>query len=693
MMNRRNVVVRDLLLLTLATLIPLLMYSSPAEALICNVPTPGYPDLFTAFSSGCTVINFVGNVSDTSQISVTNPSGDIIILGNGYTWTSTFSGAKLVLTNNQLASINFMVRDLTIVFPTQGSLGQIEVYGSVNASFVDVFIDYQQTTYGVYIEANNVVTSSLFLRVSGVMRGAELSNTFISVVLRYDMDYIIFDDIDATNVFMAIVVSSIQRDVNLVRVDDVTGDGGVRIGGFRDLDGVKSLIDIRNIFITGSGWVSTDISFIGGYGDVTIYNVTADGDGAGISILNIDSRLNIRVDTVRQVFTGAPFNSFRVSSGFGPSADMNLSVRGLSTTGSTYGANIYVQSGRFTMDLQNGFIGSVATAVNAIVDGAGTEAVMRFYNVSASDLRVGGYNIISRAGANTTAYLVNTTVVFSPPGGFAGISLLSQPTLLSDNTHLSIYGLFVNVSGPVTASLYASSIDPTSRERMNGSFFYSVFDLVFLSDSVEINMTETVYNEFTSIIGLDAKMFSQWTLGVRALSIANSNPVPNYRFKLLVSGVEVATLNTDSTGTAYYTFTYQYDPLDPMIDDIEILDPSSGDRYNLNTDLSYVTTIPSWYDKVEIDVVAIYLVARGFVDGLGDAILTLETGRGTLTILRHGSATNIPIIINGVAPVNNIGVLRIAIFYGGEWVETYMVINGVRRMVWIPGPIEFIGWY
>ncbi len=670
----------------------LLLTMPSAEAIPCDVPTPAYPDLKTALASGCLTINFIGDVTDTQQAWAVDPGGDVIIEGNGYTWKSTANDRKLYISNVP-GSIRVVIRNLKINFTAPAPQEDMLFVGTINLTVRNIYVEYVDSPVWLRFQPSLGIQSMDVKNVTGVMRGVENLQIFMELSTWGDVDRVVIEDVEVHNVFMAIQLS-IRRDANEIVIRDVRGDGGINIINLRDIDGRPTYILIRDVNLWGSGW-SFGIIPLSSILNVDLIDLNFDGDGWWPSLRFYYSETNLTIRNLRVVLPSVRTRALSIQTGFSLSARLNATLDNIYLSGPLEGFEINVLNG--------GVLGLKAR--NIVLEN--THYVGRIYALStgsyldaeindllAGDVRDGGLEAVASLGGIIRLALNNVVINVTGDPAWYSLRLYSQPGLPTDLTHIFVEGNGVFLYGEnVISHLNVVGLDPRPVERVNGTFRNSLIGRFIFTGAVEVNMTESVYWEVGSILGGTSSSYSVWTLGVKAVSKTFGTPVPNYQFKILVDGAEVATITTGPTGVAYYTFSYWYDPGNPMTSRIDILDPESGDIYNMQSDLGYTTTLPSWYEVVEIEVEAIYLVVDGFTGGMGRARLVIGSGMSWISIMHSGAVMNIPIRIHQIVPLQTIVYIPASILYQGVWVETTIYVYAEKRLVWIPGPIKFVGWF
>ncbi len=702
---------------------------SPSEAVACQVPTAAYPTVNTALSSGCSYITFINNVVEPAQVNLPpihpNP---IVIDGNGFKWTLDTGSSFKAIFSATVNPLNLRFRDLEIdVLPPDG--GPIFVFsGYINVSFDDVEITLDNTMLNgdvmlvITFNAPNLVNTFELrnLNVSGQISNIDL----IDMSIRNPMERFLLENVNVKGVNGGIKSStSLAGEFRNILFDNVYLEGPVALG--YDFPFPSGRISINNTLINASnplyplgltlnvrsglaevvsigltirGYQVQPLSLysIGAYTDALFESLTIlDEDGnpsTGIMVYNqgsggFDSWVRL---TGRSLYLDETTGIF-LDTGVGGSG-INVSFDRLYVDGAGVGRGVYLRYNGLDkptkLIINNSVFTNLEYAVDIYLNRLGT-LLFKADNVNSSVSVIDVQALVSRNALDTAEVSIDINRWFvtpNPPPYTAGISAVA-----------AVIG-----SAPANPVIY-------------GEASYSYIGRFQLFNHVGLNFTESVVDEYSSTI-VNSASFIEWTLGVEVRSSIVDVPLPrittNFYYK---SSLNLST-STDVSGRAENTYGYWFNPLDPKMDDIEVMATSSGytDSKNLFTDLGVTTTLPSWYQVIILRLPIALFNAFGYVEGLGTAILQVFGYTATLliygpsipsydpipaspgqnTLMNLGSPIErIPIKINSLLTTNGLAVFSIKVLYRGLWVDSTLIVDGSERMVWISGPVKFVGWF
>ncbi len=699
-----------LILVIMTILLTPVLVVEPVQALSCEVPTD-YPDVTAALSGGCTVINFVSDVVEDSDITLSLTGGQIIINGNGYRWIYNDPSPSVYIFSG-LATLDFVIRDIEAVMAggnptnyfislvgdvdvrvenfrftavTPGIFGgpfYIRVYGGVDHvyNFSNVVIDIPLAGYaytGIYLMSQ---ADARLFRVDGlesIGAGTAIylysSGYPLDVYIRdvradglvslYVLDSltessIVVQDVEAiyTRFMTSAIHIAVTRNEPSIMVSNVVVEdgrtGGVTVYAFES-NATVLVEDVRLSTSTNNPWV------------VSLYSY---GPTPLTTPVGIDAE-------VRNVYGSFPTTTFARCVNIVSRDTVNsFSVSGLSCTGAWWG--LYLESWSTTFN-------------RLVLRDATISAVYR------------GVEIRMNHNAITNANI--SDIYTSVPTGLDALFRVNKFLIsYQAEIRLDIYRWFVedDVFIDLLFSVIASVVPGSLGIR--GEVAYSVVDRVSLSDATYVNFTETVMREDLSIFSTYATSYSRWTLAVETLSNYLGAPAPFIPVDYYLDGVKLATVQSSISGLSLYSFEYRLGD-DPVTELLRIGVSGPGTPIlNIYSDLGITTTLPYWYGRITLRVDAIGLVANGFSQELGLARLVIGGTRAYLYGYYYDEpidldwsspSTRIEIYITEVRGSPYYAVLRGLMRIDSGLVETVIYVNIMDRSVWIPGPIRFMGWF
>ncbi len=686
------------------------LITEPGVALSCDVPTD-YPDVSAALGAGCTVINFVSDVVEDSDITLSLTGGQIVINGNGYRWIYNDPSPSVYIFSG-LATLDFVIRDLEAVMAG----------GNPTNYFISLIgdVDVRVENFRFTAVAPGIFGGPFFIRVYG---GTDHVYNFSNVVIDIPL---------AGYAYTGIYLMS-QADARLFRVEGLESIGAgttiylyssgypldvyisdVRADGLISLYVLDSFVEqsivVRDVEAIYTRFATSGIHIAVSRNEpsITVSNVVVeDGRTGGVTVYAFESNATVLVEDVRlststnnpwvvslysygptplttpvgmdaevrNVYGSFPTTTFARCVNIVSRDTVNsFSVSGLSCTGAWWG--LYLESWLTTFN-------------QLVLRDATISAVYRGVEIRMS------HNAMTNANFSD--------IYTSVPTGIDALFYVNKFLVsYQAEIRLGIYRWFVDddvlidLAFRVIASLVPGQIG------IRGEVAYSVVDRVSLSDATYLNFTETVMREDLSIISPYATSYSRWTLAVETLSNYLGAPAPFIPVDYYLDGLKLATVQSSISGLALYTFEYRLGD-DPVTELLRIGVSGPGTSIlNIYSDLGITTTLPYWYGRITLRVDAIGLVANGFSQELGAARLIIG---GTKAYL-YGYFYEVPIDLDWSSPSTRIeiyitevrgspyyAVLRGLMRIDSGLVETVIYVNIMDRTVWIPGPIRFIGWF
>jgi len=610
----------------------------------------------------------------------------------------------------------------------------IRITGVLNFTLKDSVITFNTGGYAItFLLANVPGIFSTFKIISTTFQGGEplyWSNAIQIMNFGGELRSLVIRDSVFKNLSYAMVF---WGGFGSSDIDDITIDNVVSDGSFYIYAGTSVGDSLINISITNIGLNLNHFSFTGinlvatGVGEITVSNVEvtrhSGGNGIIITVLNQPLDMDVYVS--------------RVSVRFGPSygfSGLYLYSWSVSTVGYVdwFVEDIVVSRAYRGIFLYNGLnIYANASIKDVSID---THPIFGL-GLTIYSFRPGGFNVrISDAVISTSSYgvfvnsyyergvnisLSNVNITQYRTIGIFLVGYSSPP--LFQGGYINIYGVNVYMDGGGLAGVSSWTFGNGLYNWVNGSFTHSIIWVIQLSGKTMLNFTESVVDEFSSSLSPPASSYFKWTLGVVVRSGLTGLPIAMHDVKYFLGPVLKAVKSTDFLGFAGETYEYWFNPGDPKMDDITV----SVDGYlnsvsrNLFGDLGLTYTIPSWYMKIYLDVDLISLSAIGFSDGYGTSIMYISGFNGwILTYFSDLPYSDIPIkwvdssgMLDGmwIYPIpsqykisfrilgyvvsERFVTLTILVDYQGVDVRTYLYIDRVERVVWLPGPVKYIGYF